>query len=952
MLNVSLVFYILFAMLKEKFKNLTKLKVRAKLLLLLAIPGFAISYFSYKDIITENTALQQIEESIELMKAAVVLSNGIYKIQKERDLSYNLATNQDIRKRNILKAQRHETDEKIKDIKVHFTAFDEFYQHVEGSELNDIISTFDNVIETRKILDNNPSSTTVFPSFSEIIQVNLNFIQYIKSSITDSAILNEANSYYDLSLLQERAGQERAIINRVLTTGKLDIDTYSNIKYWISEQDNIIDYYYISASKQHIRRLYHVLSRLDNQEVIDIRKETLRIAIKNQLLNEIQTTIGYGGLIHNFKNYVLRGKKEYNYQFNDKYDYVRTLIIKYQQLEKLSVNELKHLNNLNDVLNQYQLKLPLIQKMIKEKRPPSEIDQKIEIDDAPALLAVEALKLDVNKFRATNWWQSATSRIKSIKQVADEIALSVLKHSRQILKANTFNYRIKQVLVTFVIFTLLYLSFFLIKRVVIELGLITKIMNRMHQTGNFNKLLQSKGNDEITQMVNAFNALIVKQNDNKEEMQHLAYYDDLTSLPNRKSCLEDLQLQLDYHEAGNKKFALMYIDLDRFKYINDTLGHYMGDVLLQQSADRLRQCIGKKDLLSRIGGDEFVILLADVKSKTSIKVAGKKILNTFGEFFQLSKTHRTIISASIGIANYPDDGKDVVSLLKNADTAMYQAKEKGKNQFLFFTEKMNLSVMQSMKVEQDLHKALIYQQFELYYQPVIDLKTKKVLSAEALIRWNDPDVGLRYPDEFISIAEETGLIVPIGIWVIQTAVKQAEEWREKYKNPIEIAINVSIRQFMDSSHPVSQIFAEALESQTDKSHLIGIEITENLLIESESNFKEVLNDFNKMGINIYMDDFGTGYSSLSNLKKYPIDVLKIDGSFIKEIDKNEDDRRLVESIINMGKIMKIKVLAEWVETREHETLLEEIGCDMAQGFLYSKPVPAKEFAKKHLKNKI
>ena len=935
-------------MLKKKFKNLTKLKVRAKLLLLLAIPGLAICYFSYKEIITEKTALQQINESIELIKFAIVLSDGIHEIQKERGLSYNLAINKDPKKRNILQVQRYETDKKIKDIKDHLIVFKKLYQNIESIELNDIVSIFDTVIETRKILNTNPNDTTIFKRYSEIIQVNLNFIGYIKSSITDSSILNEANSYYDLSLLQERAGQERARINRVLTIGKLDINTYSDIKHWIREQDHIIDTYYVSASKQHIRRLYNVLNSLDNQDVIEIRKETLRIAIKNQLLNEIQTTIGYGGLIHDFKNYVLRGEKKYNYQFNYKYNYVSTLIIKYQQLEKLSVKELKHLNSLNDVLNQYHLKLPLIQEMIKANKSPSEIDQKVKIDDQPALLAVEALKFDVNNFRVTHWWASATSRINSIKQVADEIANSVLNNLTQVSKSSMFNYRIKQGLIILVMLTLLYLSFFLIKRIVIELGMITKIINHMRETGNFNKLLQSKGNDEISQMVNAFNALIVKQNDNKEEMKHLAYYDDLTSLPNRKSCLENLQSQLDYHEANNKKFALMYIDLDRFKYINDTLGHYMGDVLLQQSAKRLRQCIGKNDLLSRIGGDEFVVLLADVKSKISIKVAGKKILNTFGEFFQLSETHRTIISASIGIANYPADGEDVVSLLKNADTAMYQAKEKGKNQFLFFTDNMNLSVMKSMKIEQDLHKALMYQQFELYYQPVIDLKTKKILSAEALIRWNDPDAGLRYPDEFISIAEETGLIVPMGIWIIQSAVKQAKEWREKYENPIEVAINVSIRQFMDNSYPISQIFAEALESQTIEPHLVGIEITENLLIEGESDFKEVLNDFNKMGINIYMDDFGTGYSSLSYLKNYPIDVLKIDGSFIKEMDKNEDDRRLVKSIINMGKTMKIKVLAEGVETKEHEALLEEIGCDLVQGYLYSKPIPARQFAKKYL----
>jgi len=487
---------------------------------------------------------------------------------------------------------------------------------------------------------------------------------------------------------------------------------------------------------------------------------------------------------------------------------------------------------------------------------------------------------------------------------------------------------------------------------VVEVTTITNKIEAMHLTGQFDQLLEVQGDDEIALMADAFDGLILKQQENQNKMWQQAYYDELTGLANRKLCIKKISEEIERSSRTETPFAVLFIDLDRFKNVNDSLGHHIGDNLLCQAAERLNTIIRNTDLLVRLGGDEFVIILTEIHDMQNVEVVANSLLSALNKKFILKEKNQAIITASIGIALYPHDSDSVNGLLKNADTAMYQAKDKGKNQYQFFTREMNNRVMNYVKIEQDLHTALEYQQFELYYQPVIDLKTNKIVSVEALVRWNSPKNGLVFPDDFIPIAEETGMIVPMGKWIIQEAMLQVKDWNARCDHTIKMAINVSTRQFCDRNISIVEIIRNSLDKTGISANVIELEITENLLMEDSPELEKTLNQLSGMGIKIFMDDFGTGYSSLSYLKKFPIDVLKIDRSFVWNMDKDEGDKRLVKSIINMAKSMELTVLAEGVETEKHEKLLTDMGCDLVQGYLYSKPVPAKKLERSFLMNNV
>jgi len=421
-----------------------------------------------------------------------------------------------------------------------------------------------------------------------------------------------------------------------------------------------------------------------------------------------------------------------------------------------------------------------------------------------------------------------------------------------------------------------------------------------------------------------------------ELIRRQAHFDSLTALPNRFLSLDRLSQILMEVQKNHVKAAVFFLDLDDFKKVNDSLGHEVGDKLLIEAAHRLQQALKKNDTVGRLGGDEFIVLISSLDDESDALVIADRLLKAFRKPFKL-EGRDLILTLSIGIAISPKDGTSASVLLRNADTAMYQAKALGRNTSSFFTPQMNVAMRRRFEIEEQMHGALERNEFELYYQPQIDVKTNTIIGAEALLRWHNIVLGEITPDEFIPIAEQTGLIAPIGVFVINQALRFLNEWQTVNNQQYTMAVNLSPRQFRDPE--LVNIIIHALNENTISNECLELEITEGVLMDGQTSIREALLQIDELGIKLSMDDFGTGYSSLSYLREYPFDVLKIDRSFISGITDNKADCNLVKAAIAMSHSLEIKVVAEGVETKEQLDLLNELNCDIAQGFYLSKPLP-------------
>lgn len=422
-----------------------------------------------------------------------------------------------------------------------------------------------------------------------------------------------------------------------------------------------------------------------------------------------------------------------------------------------------------------------------------------------------------------------------------------------------------------------------------------------------------------------------------------ANFDALTGLPNRSMFHDRLEHEIQKAKRAGQRLALMFIDLDQFKEVNDTLGHDIGDILLKQVAGRLSACIRQIDTVARIGGDEFTVIMGELADIDSVERVARNILHTLAEPFRL-EGDTLHISGSIGITLFPEDATDADILLKNADQAMYAAKTHGRNQFSYFMPRMQHAAQARMRIANDLRDALAGQQLDVVYQPIVELATGAIHKAEALIRWRHPVRGWVSPAEFIPIAEQTGMILAIGEWVWQQAVHQAEYWRRVIDPQFQVSINMSPLQFRNLNISRSTWFEQRRRSGRSPGQPgeVVVEITEGLLLESSELVSEQLKLFRDAGVQLSIDDFGTGYSALSYLQKFHIDYLKIDQSFVLKMTGDSDDLALCEAIVVMGHKLGIKVIAEGIETREQRDLLTAAGCDYGQGYLFSRPVSASE----------
>ena len=418
-------------------------------------------------------------------------------------------------------------------------------------------------------------------------------------------------------------------------------------------------------------------------------------------------------------------------------------------------------------------------------------------------------------------------------------------------------------------------------------------------------------------------------------IQHQAFHDSLTNLPNRTLFDRELAKALSFARQNQKMLGIVFLDLDRFKTINDTLGHAVGDLLLKSVVERLQNCLRENDLIARWGGDEFTLLLPRINHRDEVTAIAKRIIETLKPEFELDK-HCLHITSSLGIAVYPEDGADPATLLKNADTALYWVKEKGRNDYQYYSSRLNSQARELLNLENSLYHALQNQELTLYYQPIIEVATGKIIKLEALLRWQHPDLGIVAPNIFIPIAEENGSIVDIGAWVIKTACSQLKAWQEMGLSQPILSLNLSARQFYN--HDLLNIVRQTLIQTGLSPHHLELEITETAAMRNTELAKQILFSLHEMQVSLAMDDFGTGYSSLSYLRDFPFSTLKIDRSFISDLQTDPNNLAIVKAIITLGKGLNLQVVAEGVETEQLKNMLATLGCSYMQGYYFGAPL--------------
>jgi diguanylate cyclase (GGDEF)-like protein/PAS domain S-box-containing protein len=426
------------------------------------------------------------------------------------------------------------------------------------------------------------------------------------------------------------------------------------------------------------------------------------------------------------------------------------------------------------------------------------------------------------------------------------------------------------------------------------------------------------------------------------QIVHSAQHDFLTGLPNRMLLNDRLSQAITLATRHFKKVAILFLDLDGFKHINDSLGHPVGDKLLQSIAKRLVECVRGSDTVSRQGGDEFVVLLSEVERSEDTAITARRMLQAVAESHSIDQ-HDLYVTTSIGVSVYPDDGLDAETLIKNADTAMYQAKENGRQSYQFFKPEMNVRAVERQAIEESLRRALERQEFAIHYQPKVNLKTGAITGAEALLRWTHPVRGPIPPAQFIPVAEDCGLILPIGRWVLREACQQARTWVDAGLPLATMAVNISAMEFRNDAF-LQGVFS-VLGDTGLAPELLELELTESVLMKHAETTQSILRTLRARGVQLAVDDFGTGYSSLSYLRKFPIDALKIDQSFVRQISTAPDETTIVTAVISMGRSLKLRVVAEGVETRQELAFLQAHQCDEAQGYYFGRPMIAAQFAR-------
>ncbi len=1047
------------------FRWLNNQGIQKKLLIFIIIPLLAILFFAISGISEKYQKYTNSKNIQHFFSIVIKLDDLVYELQKERGISTGLIEINAEKFKNNINSQREQTDKSFRDFsQLKKTVDTSFFSWTIREESFNLDKLLEQLPIIREAIDEKDFSNLIH-NYSDLNEHAINFIQHLQLLTTDNELARLSDAYTNLLWLQERSGQERATLIWVFATGNMDADHFRQIISSIESQEALLKNYNIKAPSKYRHLLQKQLSRPVNDETNKFRNAAINKVIRNELLNELQSLIGYGGLIHNFKNYLIQGELTYFKEFQKINKDIEHLIKRYKASPGITQQDLYHLTIIEETLADYIRSIDQINSLLEQGVATQNIDKQVTIDDTLALQAIAYLRKGLTGMDAAVWWKISTERIDLIKETNDQLKTDISKLVANNTKAAAYSLLLYLFITLVTLLVSLVIGIFLMKRLIGELTNISNSMRKMFQEKRFDEPLRVDGKDEIGTMAKTFNQLISEQlkfeselklsaevfanakeaimiadankriqmvnpafqevsgfnekyiqgkdflclnerlmdNESSElfwsklqQNSHLenelwyikpngvkylvrlstgvvkdrkgvinnyigiftditerkryekqiwrqANYDALTNLPNRNMCMDRLSQNLKIAKREQTQTAVLFIDLDRFKLINDTLGHSVGDELLKEVAFRLKNTIRESDIVSRLGGDEFIIILKGIKQISTIERICKGILAAISRPVPLNDSSETFTSGSIGIAVFPHDGKDVETLMKHADTAMYQSKKTGSNNFMFYKQEMNAAVMRHMEIEKELRKGITDQQFRLHYQSVIELSTGRVSGAEALIRWQHPEYGLIGPEKFIQIAEDSDLIVPIGEWVITMAAQQAIEWNRLSTQLLKIAVNISSRQFINNGQTILETLTKMFEDKRLKPGMLEIEITESLLMNGALKTIDSLQQIRDLGIGISLDDFGTGYSSLSYLKNFPISTIKIDRSFIQDATKNKKDAQLVQAIVMLSAGLELDVIAEGIEEEEQLEFLKKLGCKSGQGYYFSRPLPKDDF---------
>lgn len=902
--------------------------VRIKLILLLVITFLSLSIFSSAYLYAKYNDYQKSKDNLTTLVAIKKLLVLVHASQEERELKMIYVSNFQEKDLQNLLAQRLVTKQIMEEMAV----------YLDSKQLADL--------QQPALLLSNPSAEDVGGVFQEYtlkIADYLNLIDRLKITLKDEVLLRKSSALNNLNYLQEYAGKERDLLKRVFETKLVTGIELNNILKIIAVQERMHKHFRNTANDIYIDLLDKNINASNLKQFYNIRKAMLNKIDRLEYLNELQKLIGYGGLIHDFQSYIRDGNKDHLIDFDEHYLEVLNLFEKFKSLQGVSTQEFNYIEEIEMILALYAKRVTAAQDMYKEGLSQQEIYFMAYTDDDKALKALDALYGDIVKVDAIDWWDLSTLRIDAIHAVQETLLLNMMKQAEFIKKDSFTQLSYLLALMLFTIVTSSYLSFLLLRRIR-DVVIMSRQVQKMRETGNYEKPLGIFNTDEVSQLSFSFNSLMTEKNEYEAKMWHQAHHDQLTGLPNRHYFLQLIKQAINKAKEEESFLSVLFFDLDRFKYINDTLGHQAGDELLSEVANRIESLKLSDDVLARLGGDEFVLIQPSQNNNQQSSNMADDILKALNKPFTLSGNKQVVISTSIGISVYPKDALNSSCLIKHADIAMYQSKAEGKNTYCYFDIEMQLKLEASSRTEIELKQAQINNEFELYYQPVFDIENQKMVAVEALIRWNHPKKGIVFPDQFISVLEETNLIIETGDWVIETAIKQIASFNKQYKSQLEIAVNLSSRQCLDRFRTLYPRLKKLSNLYSFDLNLLHIELTESILIDNSAEMIMGMKKITALGVKFHLDDFGTGFSSLSYLKSFPMSLVKIDRSFIKNLPYDDENKMLSKAIINLAEGLNLEVLAEGVETKEQMDLVQSMGCNLIQGYYISKPIPFKDCA--------
>ncbi len=1049
---------------------LNRLSLKQKLNLFASIPMLLLTLFGSIGMLHLLDQYREAQRNTLSIEVSREVSQLIFELQRERGLSAGYVSSHGAKYLTDLKLQRERTDTQRHKL-LQRPALQAFVQtlkpdHSQNQTLRAnlrVIKISDNKMASVRLGVDQQQENKAFQFYSEYNHQLLVLVSQLHIH-TENA--QQAKGYEDLLnvlAIQEMAAEERGLMNGMLSAPYLDSKAFVMIKSIEHQQAQAITQALLTANTPDRRQIREILASESYQQVLRVRTQLeSQIHIAEQAY-KISRLLGYGGLIHNFKNYLLRGEQKYLTRFNRNINQLKFKLTELKKLDGLSPVKLAAIISIDETIDKYHHQIDKLQRLKLQGLSIEEQDSLVRVSTKLMTESLASLQYQAPEIDSKLWWEIANAPIGKLHILGKELTDKIAKLGDQQQTASLTYLALGIVAALINLILLFIIGRSMISNLVDSISLIAKEMQKMTLDPSLELKVPVRGKDEIAQLSHSLNlmleerfkanrqlnlaaavfeyssegivvtdannhielvnpaftqitgyslqdvkgkipsvlnskqqtqnfydemwqslqtegkwqgeiwnkrkngqvypeylALSVVKDDAGQIIQHIGlfldisnrkkyeqdiwyktHYDLLTKLPNRSLYTIKVQQEMITAQENNRQMALLFIDLNRFKYINDIYGHTIGNELLTQVASRLKSLLSKHDFVARLGGDEFIIILPRIRDQHQVQTVVDKVNARLSSPFEVDGDE-LLISASIGISLFPENGSSEELLTRNAETAMYQAKNEGRNNYRYYSSEMNEHMLERIQLEQGLRQAVIRQEFCLHYQPIVNLDDRTITGVEALIRWQDPKSGMIPPDMFIPIAEETGLIEPIGEWVLQQALTDLAHWhRLGFK--ISMAINVSGRQLLGQNKTSFTCLLKALlEKYNIQPKYLHIEITESMMMDDTEQCMAALESLHSLGLDIYIDDFGTGYSSLSYLKRFPIAVIKIDKSFVDNMLERESDAKLIKAIVMMGQSLELKLVAEGIETHAQWQMLQDLGCDFGQGYLFSRPLPAQE----------